>query len=115
MVGLRRPERLPCVGEGRRLVRKRLRRPISIGAKGLSANGRPAPTENTLRVGGGRRPARQRPGRPISNRREIENTSLASAEAALRVSPDEGGRTCPGIRASIRGRHWPAESVAWLK
>jgi hypothetical protein len=59
-VGLRRPGGAFCVGEGRRLARKRLGRPISIGVKafgrrsacgpnefglpGPSANGRPAPT-----------------------------------------------------------------------
>jgi hypothetical protein len=32
-VGLRRPKNTLRVGEGRRLARKRLRRPISIGAK----------------------------------------------------------------------------------
>jgi hypothetical protein len=32
-VGLRRPKNALCVGEGRRPARKRLRRPISIGAK----------------------------------------------------------------------------------
>jgi hypothetical protein len=32
-VGLRRPRNVACVGEGRRLARKRLERPISIGAK----------------------------------------------------------------------------------
>jgi len=31
-VGLRRPKRHFCVGEGRRLARQRLERPISIGA-----------------------------------------------------------------------------------
>jgi hypothetical protein len=80
-VGLRRPKNTLRVGEGRRPARKRLGRPISIGAKPL-ANGRLyasnefdleglRPTvglrrpKNTLRVGEGRRPARKRLG-PIS-------------------------------------------------
>jgi hypothetical protein len=40
--------------------------PNGFGLQGPSADGRPAPTEKTLRVGGGRRPARQRLERPIS-------------------------------------------------
>jgi hypothetical protein len=47
----------PSRRRGRRLARQRLERPISIGAE-PSADGRPAPTEKTLRVGGGRRLAR---------------------------------------------------------
>jgi hypothetical protein len=59
-VGLRRPKNIICVGGGRRLARKRLEGPISIGTKafgqrsacapnefglqGPSADGRPAPT-----------------------------------------------------------------------
>jgi hypothetical protein len=82
-VGLRRPKNTLRIGEGQRLARKRLGRPISIGAKppasgrlyasnefdleGPSANGRPTPTEKSaLRVGEGRRLARKRLGRPIS-------------------------------------------------
>ena len=49
-----------CVGGGRRLARKRLRRPISIGGKAC------ADREGVFCVGGGRRPARQRLERPIS-------------------------------------------------
>jgi hypothetical protein len=73
-VGLCRPKSVPCVGGGRRLARKRLEGPISIGTKAFgrrsacapnefglerpSANGRPAPTGRGFCVGGGRRLAR---------------------------------------------------------
>ena len=73
-VGLCRPKSVPCVGGGRRLARKRLEGPISIGQK-PSADGRPVrrmnsasrglrPTvglrrpKNIICVGGGRRLAR---------------------------------------------------------
>jgi hypothetical protein len=80
-VGLRRPKNTLRVGEGRRPARKRLGRPISIGAKADARRGvrrmnsasrglwptvglrRP---KNTLRVGEGRRLARKRLRRPIS-------------------------------------------------
>jgi len=85
-VGLRRPKNVPCVGGGRRLARKRLGRPISIGVKasgrwsayvpnefglpGPSANGRPAPTEKRSLRRRRPTPGAERLGRPISNRRE---------------------------------------------
>jgi len=103
-VGLRRPKNTLRVGAGRRPARKRLRRPISIGVK-PSANGRLVrrmnsasrglrPTvglrrpKNTLRVGEGRRPARQRLRRPIS----------------IGVKPSANGRPAPTEKYSSHRR-----------
>jgi hypothetical protein len=66
-------ESVLCVGGGRRLARKRLRRPISIGVKAC------ADQEGVFCVGGGRRPARQRLERPIS----------------IGAEPTAGGRPAP--------------------
>jgi hypothetical protein len=86
-VGLRRPKNSALrVGEGRRPARKRLRRPISIGAKafgqrsacapnefglqGPSANGRPAPTEKYSPRRRRPTPGAQAPQKADFNRRE---------------------------------------------
>jgi len=103
-VGLRRPTNTLRVGEGRRLARKRLRRPISIGAKASGQRSACASNEfdleglrptvglrrpkNTLRVGEGRRPARKRLGRPIS----------------IGAKPPASGRPAPTEKYSPRRR-----------
>jgi hypothetical protein len=85
-VGLRRPKNTLRVGEGRRLARKRLRRPISIGGKasgrrsacapnefglqGPSADGRPAPTEKYSSRRRRPTPGAQAPQKADFNRRE---------------------------------------------
>jgi hypothetical protein len=165
-VGLRRPGGIFCVGEGRRLARQRLGRPISIGAEAFgrrsacadrevsfasakadarrasawegrfqsaqkpSASGRPARRMNSasrglrpavgLRrpggifcVGEGRRPARQRLGRPISigaeafGRRSAcadREVSFASAKADARRASAWEGRFQSAQKPSASGR-----------
>jgi hypothetical protein len=57
-VGLRRPGDPICVGKGRRPARKRLGRPISIGAKSLRPTVGLRRPGDPICVGEGRRPAR---------------------------------------------------------
>jgi hypothetical protein len=58
MVGLCRPGGVFCVGGGRRLARKRLWRPISIGVEAFGRWSACADREGVFCVGGGRRLAR---------------------------------------------------------
>jgi hypothetical protein len=81
--GLRRPGDPICVGKGRRPARKRLGRPISIGAKASGRRPACADREGVSCVGEGRRPARKRLGRPISIGATAFGPRLACADREI--------------------------------
>jgi hypothetical protein len=121
-VGLRRPKSVPCVGGGRRLARKRLEGPISIGTKafgqwsacapnefgleGPSASGRPVPTE--------KRSLRRR--RPTPGAQRLEGPISIGTKAFGRRSAcaDREGVLCVGggrrlARSAVEGRFQSAQ------
>ena len=115
-----------CVGGGRRLARSAWEGRFPIGAKafgrrsactpnefglqGPSADGRPAPTGKGFCVGGGRRPARQRLGRPISiGAKAFGRWSVCTPNEFGLKGPSADGRPAP----TGRGFFASAEADAW--
>jgi hypothetical protein len=123
-VGLRRPKNIPCVGGGRRSTRSALRGRFQ-SAQGPSADGRLVrrmnsasrglrPTVGLRRpggvfcVGGGRRPACQRLGRPISIGAGAFGRRSACADRRIPLCVGEGRRSA---RKRLRGRFQSAQSL----
>jgi len=111
---------IPCVGEGRRLARKRSRRPISIGAK-PPANGRPAPTEKILSASAKADARRVAPEKADFHRRKASGQRsacadrqilFASAKADARRASASEGRFQSAQRPSANGRPAPTEKYS---
>ena len=98
MVGLRRPKNIPCVGGGRRLAQGA---PNEFGLQGPSANGRPAPTEESLFASAKADARRASALEADFNRRRAFGRRSACADRRIPLCVGEGRRPA---RKRLRGR-----------